>query len=218
MNSGLISVSRMRATAQSERCANTHGETGDESYANEFLLNTVLPLMPPQTILSATMADGILRRTCVLTTFGIRGMSTHCAQEKEGLWTARLNKPGDNATRIVAAAPTADVVDHMKKEGIIGMEAKDFLRDAKAETLAKFFDQGRKMCFATLGANDMAVTPAHHLILEAVQTEEDVIGLRAGLVCPADIVGFSKFEQFATLVSTPSSHISKGVSKLKTVA
>jgi hypothetical protein len=187
--------------------------SGDETYANDFALANLLPHAPPGAILSPAMPrESALRNVAALSNFGIKGGSTHCANEKESLWTMRLTTQG---TRMIAVCNHADIVKHMKKEGIVGMQAKDYLRDLKQEGMNKIFENGFQMQHTTVGKGDLLWLPAHALVLESV-LGQDTFGMRAAMVVPRDSEGMDAFAAVAGRVTTPSGHLSKAVVQLAT--
>ena len=166
--------------------------------------------LPPATHFLHAHTVAVLRNAMTPHTFACRANASLCFVEKDGLWTVRVATQG---TRSVAVFLQDEVMKFMSANGIVGVDAKVYVRDAQEETVKALIGAGLKVYSSTLGPGDLLVLPPNCLILEEVGSS-DVLGLRFGCVVSADTEGCKFFKDIAAAPATPACHISKAVVRL----
>ena len=178
--------------------------------ADSFLLAKMLELCPAGSIVApgvskdARMAP--LRENMVLYSFGVKGGSRHSSIEKGTGWFGRLVTAG---TRSLIAVKALGVIQYMRSKSILGIDAKDYMRDLTADAFRTMMADGAVEVFhVTTGPGDFMWIPPGIVVLETVM-EKDCFGLRFGCLCKKDKDNFAIFNERADSPATPDSDASK---------
>ena len=186
-----------------------------DAEVNSFLMNLLLQYLPMNSIIAPGAPEGSpIRQSLGLFNFGVRMNSKHASFEKDNLCTGRLTILG---TRSVAVFLLGEISDFMKKFGIVGVEAKAFVRDLKTEGIEKFLSSGGRVWHTTLGPGDFLIVPSHVIVLEDV-LNNDCYGLRLAALVTRDMRSVDLFTAVASSQSTPASHISKAIAQMITAS
>ena len=174
-----------------------------------ILIHKLMQYCPTGCVGSAQMPDtSELRKESCLSNYALKQGSTHAANEKLNLWTARLCIEGNRKAAVFKAD---DIKNHLKALGIIGKSQKDWLKETSIAGMTAHLSAGYTVYTGTVGERDMLWLPAHSYVLENVGGQKDTIGLRWSMVASRDEVRMQGFRKTAASKLTPSLHVSKHV-------
>ena len=107
-----------------------------------------------------------LRENMVLYSFGVKGGSRHSSIEKGTGWFGRLVTAG---TRSLIAVKALGVIQYMRSKSILGVDAKDYMRDLTADAFRTMMADGAVEVFhVTTGPGDFMWIPPGIVVLETV--------------------------------------------------